>query len=142
MNFRDTSAVIPLCLQEPSSAAVRDILIDNESIVVWRGTRIECVSALMRRVKEGAMTSSDERAARRVLDRLAESWMEIQPGETVRNTAQRLLAVHPLRAAALTACDGYMRGRGFVSLDQRLREAAYKEGFTALPDTLPARAPC
>ena len=141
MNFWETSAVIPLCLQEPSSAAVRDLLMDNASIVVWWGTHTECISALMRRVKEGHMPPTDEQAARRVLDRLAQSWMEIQPSETVRNIAERLLAVHALRAAdalqlaaALMACEAHTKGQGFVSLDQRLQIAAYKEGFTILPD--------
>ena len=90
------------------------------------------------------MPQNDEQAARHVLDRLAQSWMEVQPSETVRNVAERLLAVHALRAAdalqlaaALTACGAHAKGQGFVSLDQRLRIAAYKEGFTVLPDTLP-----
>ena len=142
MNFWDTSAVIPLCVQEPSSATVRDLLMCNTSMVVWWGTHTECISALMRRVREGDMPPTDEQAARRVLDRLAQSWMEIQPSETVRSIAERLLAVHALRAAdalqlaaALMACEAHTKGQGFVSLDQRLRVAGYKEGLTVLPDT-------
>ena len=88
------------------------------------------------------MPQNDEQAARHVLDRLAQSWMEVQPSETVRNVAERLLAVHALRAtdalqlaAALTACGAHTKGQGFVSLDQRLQVAAYKEGFIVLPDT-------
>ena len=142
MNFWDTSAVIPLCVQEPSSATVRDLLMCNTSMVVWWSTRTECISALMRRVREGGMSPTDERAARRVLDRLAQSWMEIQPSETVQSIAERLLAVHALRAAdalqlaaALMACEAHTKGQGFVSLDQRLRVAGYKEGFTVFPDT-------
>ena len=141
MNFWDTSAVIPLCVQEPSSAAMRDLLMCNTSMVVWWGTHTECISALMRRVREGHMPQADEQAARRVLDRLAQSWMEIQPSETVRSTAERLLAVHALRAAealqlaaALLACETHTKELGFVSLDQCLRIAGYKEGFTVLPD--------
>ena len=142
MNFWDTSAVIPLCVQEPLSATVRDLLMCNTSMVVWWGTHTECISALMRRVREGGMPPTDEQAARRVLDRLAQSWMEIQPSETVRSIAERLLAVHVLRAAdalqlaaALMACEAHTKGQGFVSLDQRLRVVGYKEGFTVLPDT-------
>ncbi len=142
MNFWDTSAVIPLCVQEPSSATVRDLLMCNTSMVVWWGTHTECISALMRRVREGDMPPTDEQAARRVLDRLAQSWMEIQPSETVRSIAERLLAVHALRAAdalqlaaALMACEAHTKGQGFVSLDQRLRVVGYKEGFTVLPGT-------
>ncbi len=142
VNFWNTSAVIPLCVQEPSSATVQDLLMCNTSMVVWWGTHTECISALMRRVREGDMPPTDEQAARRVLDRLAQSWMEIQPSETVRSIAERLLAVHALRAAdalqlaaALMACEAHTKGQGFVSLDQRLRMVGYKEGFTVLPDT-------
>lgn len=36
-------------------------------------------------------------------------------------------------AAALVACDERPRGETFVSLDERLRNAAQREGFTVLP---------
>ena len=55
--------------------------------------------------------------------------------------AARLLAVHPLRAAdalqlaaALLWCEEQPHAEGFVSLDVKLREAAFKEGFTVRPD--------
>jgi hypothetical protein len=52
-----------------------------------------------RREREGALAPAD---AARALDRLrsvAASWQEVLPADTVRSTAQRLLRVHPLRAA-------------------------------------------
>jgi hypothetical protein len=52
----------------------------------------------------------------------------------------RLLGLHPLRAAdslqlaaALVWVDRRPLGRPFICLDSRLREAARREGFTALP---------
>ena len=66
MKFWDTSAIVPLCVQEPTSATVQEILVEDPSIVVWWGTRIECISALMRQVREGSLTPTDERAARHV----------------------------------------------------------------------------
>ena len=54
--------------------------------------------------------------------------------------AMRLLTAHPLRpgdalqlAAALSWCGEKPAGAGFVCLDQRLREAAQREGFEVLP---------
>ena len=54
---------------------------------------------------------------------------------------ERLRGVHPLRAAAafqlaaaLLWSQGETRGHYFVSFDQRLREAAGKEGFSVLPE--------
>lgn len=73
---------------------------------------------------------------------LMQTWTEMQPSEALRSMAERSLAVHPLRAAdalqlaaAILWCQGLTTGQGFVSFDQRLCEAAYREGFTVLPAT-------
>ena len=141
MKFWDTSAVVPLCVQEPNSATVQEILVEDPSMVVWWGTRTECISALMRQVREGSLAPADERAARHVLHTLMQTWTEMQPSEALRSTAERLLAVHPLRtadalqlAAAILWCQGFTTGQGFVSFDQRLCEVGYREGFTVLPE--------
>ena len=141
MKFWDTSAIVPLCVQEPTSVTVQEILIADPSAVVWWGTRIECISALMRQVREGSLTPTDEQAARHVLHILTQSWTEIQPSEALRDTAERLLALHPLRAAdalqlasAILWCQGITAGQSFVAFDRRLRDASYREGFTVLPD--------
>ena len=142
MKFWDTSAVVPLCVQEPDSTVVREILVGDASMVVWWGTRTECVSALMRRMREGGLTHGDQGAARHVLRSLADAWMEIQPQETLRSIAERLLAVHSLRtadalqlAAAMVWCRHVPAGQDFVTFDRRLRDAGYREGFTVLPET-------
>ena len=99
MKFWDTSAVVPLCVQEPNSATVQEILVEDPSTVVWWGTRTECISALTRQVREGSLAPTDERAARHVLHTLMQTWTEMQPSEALRSMAERSLAVHPLRAA-------------------------------------------
>ena len=55
MKFWDSSAIIPLCLKEPTSERIRDVLKVDEDIVVWWATRVECLSALERRRREGAL---------------------------------------------------------------------------------------
>ena len=141
MRFWDTSAVVPICVPESSSTAARELLVEDASLVVWWGTRTECVSALMRRTREGGLTRPDERAARHVLHLLSQSWMEMQPSDTVRSLAERLLAVHRLRAAhalqlaaAILWCGQHPAGQGFVAFDERLRDASHREGFTVLPE--------
>ena len=143
MKFWDTSAIVPLCVQEPNSGTVREILIEDPSMVVWWGTRTECISALMRQVWEGSLTPIDERAARHVLQTLMQTWTEMQPSEALRNTAERLLTVHPLRtadalqlAAAIQWCQGLTTGQNVVTFDRQLRDASYREGFTVLPAVL------
>jgi hypothetical protein len=75
-----------------------------------------------------------------VLSALAAIWSEVQPVEAVRLRAERLLSIHPLRAAdalqlasALIWAQETPGGLGFVCLDQNLREGALKEGFAVLP---------
>ena len=105
-------------------------------MLVWWGTRVECVSAVARREREGALGIADADAALHGLRDLAAEWQEIVPGESIRTTAQRVLRVHPLRAgdslqlaAAMIAAGHDRTTLEFVSLDARLNEAASREGF-------------
>ena len=140
MRFWDSSAVIPLCVAEPRSANARDLLEGDPAVAVWWATRTECLSALTRRMREGELAPAGYRAARRVLAALAETWVELLSSEALQATAERLLAVHSLRAAdafqlgaALAWCGGRPPGHGIVTLDSRLRDAASREGFDVLP---------
>ncbi|RPI76091.1 MAG: PIN domain-containing protein [Desulfobacteraceae bacterium] len=140
MKFWDSSAVIPLCLNEPASVQAGEILKIDEDMVVWWSTRIECLSALERRRREGALQVKTLMNARTILFALATAWSEVLPGERVRQRAERLLAVHPLRAAdalqlaaALIWAEETPQDLEFVCLDKNLREGALREGFTALP---------
>ncbi len=143
MKFWDTSAVVPLCIQEAGTATVRDILNEDPSLVMWWGTRTECVSAFLRRVRDGHLTPNDARVSRRALDAVVQAGIEIQPSESVRVTAERLLGVHALRAAdalqlaaAIQWCQGLTAGNGLVVFDRRLREAGFAEGFTVFPESV------
>ena len=99
MRFWDSSAIIPLCLEEPASAKVRNLAEKDEDLVVWWATRVEGISAMARRRREGGLTAQPERNARTALSALAAEWSEIQPSEPVRHRAERLLMLHSLRAA-------------------------------------------
>jgi len=141
VRFWDSSAVVPLCVAEPHSANARSLLEGDPAVAVWWATRTECLSALTRRMRDGGLAPAGFRAAGRVLAALAETWVELLPSEAVRATAERLLAVHALRAAdafqlgaALAWCGGQPSRHEIVTLDIRLRDAASREGFDALPD--------
>lgn len=143
MKFWDPSAIVPLFVVEPNTGTAKTILTGDSSVVVWWGTRTECVSALNRQIRDGSLRIQDERQARQVLQQLADSWSEVQPSELLRRTAERLLAVHALRAAdvfqlaaALHWCQRQPMNNHVVSFDIRLRDAAYKEGFTTLPSQI------
>jgi predicted nucleic acid-binding protein len=109
---------------------------EDPVMVVWWGTRVECVSALCRLEREGALTAADLGAALADLRQLRLSWCEIDPVDALREQAERLLRVHPLRAAdalqlsaAVMAAQHRPSALPFVSLDPRLVAAAEREGF-------------
>jgi predicted nucleic acid-binding protein len=140
LRFWDSSALLPLLVQEPTSSQIEGILQRDPGIVLWWATPVECMSALARLRREGNLTPSDLQQARDVLDDLRSRCFEVQPIEDVRSRAERLLAVHPLRAAdslqlaaALVWCRDRPRGVNFVSLDERLRLAATLEGLLIMP---------
>ena len=140
MRFWDSSAIIPLCLKEPMSETVMRLMKADEDIVVWWATKVECLSAAARRRREGVLSHQVERSVGEILSVLSAKWSEIQPTEPVRQRATRLLAMHPLKsadafqlAAALIWAQERPLGLEVVCLDQNLREAALKEGFTLLP---------
>ena len=63
MKFWDASALIPLCLQERESPALRKLLHADQSIVAWWASPIECLSALARLRREDALGLEEDRQA-------------------------------------------------------------------------------
>lgn len=135
MRFWDSSAVVPLLLDQPASRGLTALARDAEGLAVWWGTVVECTSAIARTARAGVISSAEESQALSLLTAIAAAWTEIQPTEGVRNSARRLLRVHPLRAAdamqlaaALAWADGAPNLQ-LVTRDERLVEAARREGF-------------
>jgi len=140
VKFWDTSGVVPLLVTETTTPRVRQLLDADPAIIVWWGTRTEAVSALARQRRAGVLDPKQEAQARRVLAALTNAWTEVSPSAPLRERAERLLGVHALRAAdafqlaaALVWSRGQTTGRGFVSRDDTLRDAAAREGFDVLP---------
>lgn len=140
MRYWDSSAILPLCVEEPHSPATKRLLIEDAGMIVWWGIVLECQSALARVSRGGNLEQAGVEDAARILSSLAGAWTEVQPVDDVRHTAARLLRVHPLRAAdalqlaaALVWSGLRPEGYGLVCLDDRLRAAARKEGFHVMP---------
>lgn len=127
-------------MREAQSGRVLPLLRRDPELAIWWATPVECGSALSQARRLGRLKPAAEHDARAVMDGLRERAYEIDPGEELRARALRVLAVHPLRsadalqlAAALVWCGERTAGAGFVCLDDRLRDAASREGFTVLP---------
>jgi hypothetical protein len=123
-------------VEEEQRPPILELLGRDTTMCVWWGSTIECVSAIARRERDGALDAAGAAAAYDRLRAVAESWHEVVASEPLRTTAIRVLRVHPLRAgdalqlaAAVIAADGEPWRLPFVSLDDRLNEAASREGF-------------
>ena len=99
MNFWDTSALAALGVDEAHRQLALGILEADDRMAVWWGAPIEYVSALARREREGSLTTDEVSEHLVRLQALSQVWYEVQPGRRIRTLAQRLLRVHPLRAA-------------------------------------------
>jgi predicted nucleic acid-binding protein len=148
MKFWDASAIVPLCLDEPWTPLLTQVLAEDALMMVWWGSMVECWSAFARLRREGIFQTSDEEHARAILARFATVWTEILPTQAVWDHAARSLQWHPLRAAdglqlaaALVWGQGQPSGQPFVCLDHRLRAAAQREGFLLIPSPASLQAP-
>jgi predicted nucleic acid-binding protein len=140
LRFWDSSALIPLLVVEPHTETVRRLTTEDPTIVVWWGTRVECMHAICRCRREDRIDDQGEHRARNVLEALAERWLEMQPTSALRSEAEQCLAAHLLKAADALQLAAAVRwsgqqpqGRDFVCLDGQLRTAARTEGFQVLP---------
>lgn len=139
MRFWDSSAILPLLVEETNTPSALSFYTNNPEIVAWWGTSVECASALARLEREARLDSAGVTQALSQLATLQAAWHEVQPLDSGRQVAQRLLRLHPLRvadslqlAAALLACEHRPQGWQFVCLDARLSLAAEREGFSVI----------
>lgn len=140
MKYWDASAVVPLLVAEASSASIQGVVQDDPAMVTWWGTSLECFSMLHRLRRADELSPPDFLHVKQSLELLFAEIDIIAPSQALKDRALRSLAVHPLRAAdalqlaaALIWCQDHTRDVDFVTLDNRLREAAIAEGFRVLP---------
>jgi predicted nucleic acid-binding protein len=130
---------VPLLVAEPTSGVVESVLAQDPLMLVWWATEVECASAIARLEREDRMSEKAILLALRRLDALAPHWHEVQPVQSIRATARRLLRTHGLRAAdalqlaaAIIATEGNPASLDVVTHDDRLTDAARREGFNVI----------
>lgn len=140
MRYWDTSALVPFLIEEPMSGPFSDLFRRDPDVFTWWGTRVECASAVARRMRSGESTALEAASALRRLEYFVPQWQEIQPTEELRALAEELVARYPLRAGdafqlASARAIKHRREGGLevVCFDKQLRSAAEAEGFTVLP---------
>ena len=143
MRFWDSSALVPLFVREAHSPAMRSLVDTDPEMLVWWASHVEFASAVHRLRRQGALTPVEAAGVLETLATLMDAAAAVQPGDAVLAKALRLLSVHPLRsadalqlAAALLWARDDPAGNEFVSLDDRLRNAALLEGFRVVPEAV------
>ena len=140
MKFWDSSAIVPLIVDEEETDYCLNTLSDDQDMLIWCLSKVEVISALCRLVREESLTETEFQKAKKHLNDIVEHSHEVTVIQKVRNRALRLLEVHPLRAAdacqlasALVATQEEPDILALVCFDQRLMKAAIKEGFVVNP---------
>jgi predicted nucleic acid-binding protein len=139
VKFWDASAIVPLLVAEESTRRLQALAAKDSAMLVWWGSAVECISALARLERDGALNARAMTHILQQLRQLSAGWHEVDPSDAIRETAVRFLRVHPLRAAdalqlaaAFVAAERRPASLEMVTLDDRLANAARKEGFAVL----------
>lgn len=142
MKFWDSSALLPLLIEEAGSVAMSRVFAEDREMAVWWGTPTECWSALARREREAGWPPATTDEALANLQKVMTRAHEVLPTAAVRACSRRLLFTHSLRAAdALQLAAAVVLGANevaeleFVTLDDALGQAARREGFRVVPGT-------
>ncbi|MBW1699001.1 MAG: type II toxin-antitoxin system VapC family toxin [Deltaproteobacteria bacterium] len=137
MRFWDSSALVPLLVEETATRYCLQAIAGDREMLVWCLSRVEVISALCRKLRDGTLGDSEFQAAKKLLDAYLDRAYEVTAIERVKKRAARLLEVHLLRAAdacqlaaALVACQEDPPRLPMVCFDERLSKAAVREGFT------------
>ncbi len=142
MRFWDSSALLPLLIEEAGSVTMNRVFAEDREIAVWWGTPTECWSALARRERDAGWPPATTDEALANLQQLMARAHEVLPTAAVRACSRRLLFTHALRAAdALQLAAAVVLGASevaeleFVTMDNVLAQAARREGFRVIPGT-------
>ena len=140
MKFWDTSALVPLVIDEPVTPQMRALLRRDRNVIVWMLTSVELLSTLGRLGRLSTGLADLLPGVRIEAMDLFQRWASVTHVEGVRRRAERLVGVHPLSAAdamqlgaALMAAGDRPETMDVVTLDRNLTRAAQLEGFRVLP---------
>ncbi|MEU0095916.1 type II toxin-antitoxin system VapC family toxin [Kribbella sp. NPDC006257] len=132
--YFDTSAIVPLLIQEPSSAACRRLWDDADDVATSRLLHVEAAAALAQAVRTGRITADREAVALRELDRFWRDFLIIEPTALVIGRAAALTSAHCLRAYDAVHCAAAEQVNDddlvFASGDRQQLKAGRSLGFS------------
>ncbi|HTK37349.1 MAG TPA: type II toxin-antitoxin system VapC family toxin [Pyrinomonadaceae bacterium] len=136
MSFWDSSAIVPLCVNEDRSQSARRLWRLFPEHYVWRQSVVEVESTFARLVREGALNPDAFSVALKQLSAIEIRWLPIESNSRVIEIARTLPRQYGLRAmdslqlaAALVCCKEFPKGKDFIAADEKLLKAADAIGF-------------
>ena len=136
--YVDTSALVPLLIDEPTSAACGEFWDAADSVTCTRLAYIEAVAAVAMAELMGRISATEARDGRAVLDELWPAVDVIELDQELMSEAARLAVLHGLRGYDATHCAAAVAANGieFVAASgvKRLLAAWRAEGV-AVRDT-------
>jgi len=136
--YAESSAVLAWLLDEPESAAVRDLL-GNATVVASELTLIECDRALLRGAALGHLKEADAAERHAHLASTAAHWHLFRLTPDVVTRARQRFPAEPIRTldavhlASALAARSAIPGLEILSLDDRIRRAGAQLGFAVQP---------
>jgi predicted nucleic acid-binding protein len=138
--YAESSAVIAWLLDEPAARAVRKHLARAEMLVASDLTLIECDRVVIRATALGDLTEADAADRRAHLATAAAHWHVLRIGGDIVERARQPFPGGPIRTldaihlASAIVARSVAPGLGVLSLDDRIRTAAKKLGFSVHPE--------
>ena len=136
MRYFDASALVKRYVREQGTVKVQRLL-SSDVPATSRLSAVEIASALMRRAREGAFSEANRDRAFVALDADMSGMLVVELTPEIATRAQTLLRRHALRAGdavQLASClclQEQLREEAlFVAFDDRLTDAARREGLT------------
>lgn len=140
MKYWDASALVPLIVEQKQTTAMKALHREDGEVVTWVLSEVEVRSAVARLERQGSLQGGRAQDARSRAEVVLAGCHVVSALEVVVRRAKRILDVHALRAAdalrlaaAIVASDESPESWTLVTLDDRLRAAAQREGFAVSP---------
>jgi hypothetical protein len=97
MRFWDSSAIIPLCIEEKETRPIQNIAKKDGMLVLRWGSIVECYSAPGRLRRDGFLKPQEETQALAFLSELAGVWTETEPSDEIPNITRCLIQNYPFK---------------------------------------------
>jgi uncharacterized protein len=104
--YLDTSALVPLLIDEPSSAICERLWDDADDVVSVRIAYVEAAAAIAHARRLERLTRAQQRAAVRFLDQIWDQLQLVDIDEPLVHRAGTLADLHSLRGHDATHCAG------------------------------------